>query len=261
MSNQTIIALANQKGGVGKTTCTRELSCYLSSKGCRVLIIDCDPQGNLTNGLSEDNTKGLFDALSGYEYELKHIKSNLSLLTADSRLSTLEKSLVAEMDAYLKLKNLLENEIFQEFEYIFIDCPPSLGILTVNVLVCATNVVVPINPTLYSLQGTNDLFNTLAKVKKNFNPDIKIAGILLNEVDCRPIISNEIREEVREHFGDMVFNMELPKSIKFEEAIAQMIGVVDLKGARVNNIIEEIMATGEELLDRLGVDYGEKKNT
>ena len=249
-----IIIFSNQKGGVGKTTCCREISLYTASLGNKVCIIDADPQGNLSKSLvSEDEiASGLFEALREEPFELIQVNANVRLLAGDKRLAALEKSLIGEMDAFTRLKDLLGNGIFKDFRYIFIDSPPSLGILTGNGLAASTHFVIPMSPALYTLQGTNDLMNTVSKVKRNLNPDLKLLGVVINAYDSIPVITRQIKDEIREGFGDIVFATHLSKTIKIEEAIAQKVGVTELKRLDKSRAREEVAAIGEELLKRLG---------
>jgi len=164
-----IIALSNQKGGVGKTTCTRELGIYLASTGKRVLVVDCDPQGNLSKSLLDDPEPGLYEALTGSEFHLPSGYPGMQILCGDVRLALLEKSLLGELDAYIRIKELLTDGngfLFSNFDYILFDTPPSLGVLTINALTAAQHVIIPMNPSLYSMQGTNDLMGFWAPFRK-----------------------------------------------------------------------------------------------
>lgn len=253
-----VIIFPNQKGGCGKTTTTRELALFTATLDKKVCIIDSDPQGNLSKSLvSEDDiTTGLYEALDNRAYELMPVNGNLRLLAGDKRLAALEKSLIGEMDAFTRLKDLLADELFAGFDYIFIDSPPSLGILTGNGLVAATHFVIPMSPALYTLQGTNDLMDTVSKVRRNLNPDLKLLGVIINAYDSKPVITRQIAEEIRESFGDIVFATHLSKTIKIEEAIAQKIGVTELKRLDRSRAREEVAAIGNELLKRLGDGNG-----
>jgi chromosome partitioning protein len=186
------------------------------------------------------------------------VNENLWLLAGDKRLAALEKSLIGEMDAFTRLKDLLtkDTDIFGDFDYIFIDSPPSLGILTGNGLVAATHFVIPMSPALYTLQGTNDLMDTVSKVRRTLNPELKLSGVIINAYDSKPVITRQITEEIREGFGDMVFAAHLSKTIKIEEAIAQKIGVTELKRLDRSRAREEVAAIGNELLKRLGDGNG-----
>jgi chromosome partitioning protein len=248
-----IIIFTNQKGGVGKSTTCRELSLYIASVGHNVCIVDSDPQGNLTKSLvsEEEITSGLYEAINEEEYRLMKVNSKVSLLAGDRRLAALEKSLIGEMDAFTRLKDLFSNGRFRSFDYIFIDSPPSLGILTGNGLAAATHFVIPMSPALYTLQGTNDLMETIAKVRRSLNPDLTLLGVIINAYDSKPVITRQIHEEIREGFGDIVFSTHLSKTIKIEEAIAQKIGVTELRRLDRSRARDEVSAIGNELLKRL----------
>jgi chromosome partitioning protein len=248
-----VIIFSNQKGGVGKTTLCRELGIYISSLGHRVLLVDCDPQGNLTKSLAEEIPAGLYEALEGDGVKPVGLGPSLSILAGDFRLSLLEKRLVAEIDAYTRLKDLLARSTFQHYDYIFLDTPPSLGVLTVNALTAADNLVIPMNPSLYSMQGTNDLMATIAKVKKTLNPSLTLLGVIINSFDSIPVITRQIGNEIREAFGSKVFSTVLSKSIKLEESIALKRGVIHHTRLNKSRAKEEVCALGDELLARLGL--------
>ncbi len=259
------IVFSNQKGGVGKTTTTRELGIYLAEKSYRVLLIDSDPQGNLSKSLVDEPGFGLYEALSdashGGDYEPIDVKLNLSLLSGGVKLAGLERSLIGELDAFTRLKELIKGEasgeLFQTYDFILIDSPPSLGVLTGNALTASDWLIIPMNPSLYSMQGTNDLMATFSKVRKNFNPELQLLGVIVNAYDSVPSITKQIHAEIREAFGEKVFSSVLSKSIKIEEAIASKTGVTAKKGTRSgmhsSKIAEEVKAIGEELLFRLNL--------
>jgi len=246
-----IIAFSNQKGGVGKSTLSRLLGIHLASTGRRVLLIDADPQGNLTKSLVDVGTvfavPGLYEALTGSDYEVPEIIPNLFLLAGDIRLANLEKSLIGEMDAYVRLKELLTDDLFAEFDYILIDTPPSLGALTINALAASKYLIAPMSPAIYSLQGTNDLMASIAKVKKNLNPGLTFLGVIINAYDAHPVITRQIREEIESSFGDRVFRTALSRSVKVEEALAARCGLV----AGESKIGDEIKLIGDELISRV----------
>ena len=245
------LIFSNQKGGVGKTTLTRELGIYVASCGHRVLLVDCDPQGNLTKSLVENAEGGLYEALTGEGPRPMAIDRHLSLLAGDFRLALLEKSLIGEIDAYTRLRDLLAAGQISAFDYIFLDTPPSLGVLTVNALAAATDLVIPMNPSMYSMQGTNDLLRTVSKVHANLNPSLSLLGVIVNAFDCIPTITRQIRSEIEASFGPKVFAAVLSKSIKLEEAIASRKGVIHHAHLGASRAADEVKALGDELLSRL----------
>ena len=248
---QRTIVFSNQKGGVGKTTLSREIGIYLASRGKTVLLIDADSQANLTKSLLKDWEAiqiGLYEALTHEIFTLEQVKDSLYILPGNIKLATLEKSLIGEIDGYTRLKDLIENGPFSHFDYIVIDSPPSLGVLTVNALTASSHLVIPMNPSVYSMQGTNDLMATVAKVRKNLNNNLSLLGVIINAFDSIPVITRQIKEEIEESFGDRVFKTALSKSIKIEEAIAGKKGIINNK-TKVKGELERI---GEEFLRRLG---------
>jgi chromosome partitioning protein len=249
-----VTIFSNQKGGVGKTTLARELGVYVSARGFHVLLVDADPQGNLSKSLLPDDAVagGLYDALEGSAIAVQDLSPSLSILSGDFRLSALEKSLVGEIDAFGRLRDLFETDHFRNYHHIFVDTPPSLGVLTGNALAAGDYVLIPMRPALYSMQGTNDLMKTVAKVKKTINPSLNLLGVIINGFDSQPVIVREIRKEIEESFGDKVFATVLSQTIKLEEAIAERTGVIYLKHLAKSRAKEEVERIGAELLARLG---------
>jgi chromosome partitioning protein len=251
MRARTII-FSNQKGGVGKTTLTREIGLTLACGGKRVLLVDCDPQGNLTKSLVDgaEGAGGLYDSLqdSG-AIRITELNETLSLLAGDFRLALLEKSLIGEIDAYSRLKALLGDPRVGAFDLVLLDTPPSLGVLTVNALAAATDLVIPMNPSLYSMQGTNDLLRTVSKVRSSLNPSLNLLGVIVNAYDSVPVITRQIRAEIEASFGEKVFATVLSKSIRLEEAIASRRGVI--QHAASHKVADEVRALAAELVQRL----------
>jgi chromosome partitioning protein len=243
-----IITISNQKGGVGKTTITREIGVYLSLQGRKTLLIDSDPQGNLTKGLTEQRNGGLYDAYCDEAFLLVASSDTLSILAGTSKLALIEKMLLGEIDGYMRLKDILTQDIFRTFEYILIDTPPSLGALTINALVASDYLLIVINPALYTMQGTNDLLEAFAKVKKTLNPSLQRLGTVVNKCDKHPVIVREILAELATNFKDELFHTYLSKSIKIEEAIAQMKGTIECGNSKVK---DEIEAIGKEFVERI----------
>jgi len=239
----------NQKGGVGKTTLLREIGIYLSSVGKKVLFTDCDPQGNLTKSLVETVGSGLYDALEDGVISITAVRDNLFLLSADKRLAAFAKRISSEFDAYSRVSELLTKDEFQDFDYIFLDIPPGLGTLTVNGLAATDNIIIPMSPSMYSMHGANDLIETIDKARKQLNTGLNILGVIINCFDSRPIIMNQISDEIKGAFGSTVFDTPLSRSIVIEEVIASKIGIVELEES--HKMKDEIKAIGEEFLKRI----------
>jgi len=247
------ILFTNQKGGVGKTTLTRELGITFALRGYTVLLLDTDPQGNLTKSLVEPPESGLYEAFEGEACVPVEVSPRLFLLPGDARLAALEKRYLGEVDAYGRLCSLFDDGKLSGYDLVLIDSPPSLGIMTLNGLAAADYLVIPLRPALYSLQGTNDLLSSVAKVKKSLNPDLELLGVIVNDYLSGPVISRQIRAEIEEGFGPLVFSTAVSRTIKVEEAIANRKGVVeDDAGQKVRSkIAGEIMALADEILARL----------
>lgn len=219
-----VIAICNQKGGTGKTTTSVNLSVYLAMEGKRVLLIDGDPQGNSTSGLGIDknflekslyhvllNDAGLFDVIQKTEIEnLRLVPSNIDLIGA-------EVELIEEPDREKRLRQAIE-KVSEEFDCIIIDCPPSLGILTLNALVAATSVLIPVQCEYYALEGLGQLTKTINLIRENLNPELKIEGVLLTMADFRTNLTSEVINETRNFFQDRVFDTIIPRSIRLAEA-------------------------------------------
>jgi len=247
------IIFTNQKGGVGKTTLCRNIGWQLAANGYKVLLIDADGQGNLTKSFTDEETQGLYDALTGSGIHFHEVRENLFLLSGGSKLSLLEKQLASEIDGYTRLSELIKTPDFEGFDLIFIDSPPSLGMLTANGLAASSYLVIPMNASLFSMQGTNDLMDTVGKVMKTFNPDLSLLGVVINTYDMIPVISRQIREEIIESFGEVMFKTVIHKSIKIEEAVALHCGVSDLTGTGTQKVRDEIEALSAELIVRLSM--------
>ncbi|MBY0272211.1 MAG: ParA family protein [Alphaproteobacteria bacterium] len=218
-----IIAVVNQKGGVGKTTTTINLATAFSSIGKKTLIIDFDPQGNATTGLGiidKTKTSGSYEVLIGkvplqYAYLRSNIP-NLYILPANVHLSGAEVELVNLNKRESLLKNAL-NDI-NDFDYIFIDCPPSLGLLTLNALVATNSVLIPLQCEFYALEGLSQILATLNQVRKNLNQTIELQGIVLTMFDARSNLNTQVAEDVRLHLKDKVYQTQIPRNIRLAEA-------------------------------------------
>lgn len=219
-----VIAFSNQKGGVGKTTTCVNMSAYLAKKDKKVLIIDLDPQGNATTGLgfskSEIKTSvynTLIDETPVSSVALKTSIENLDILPSNIDLAGAEVELVYLKDRERVLRKMLE-EVRGFYDYITIDCPPSLGLLTINALAAADTVIIPIQSEYYAMEGLSQLMNTIKLVVKHLNDKLKIEGVVLTMNDNRAIISRQISEEIRKFFGKRVFDTVIPRNIRLAEA-------------------------------------------
>jgi chromosome partitioning protein len=219
-----IITICNQKGGVGKTTTAINLSTFLAAKGKKTLLIDMDPQGNATSGLGVQKdtiSKSIYDLIIN-KAELKSVAKNihlpnLFLIPANIDLTGLEVELVGQIAREYKLKQAIgQNQ--EKYDYIIIDTPPSLGLLTINALTACDKVVVPLQCEYYALEGLSKLLNTLELVKKNLNRDIEIAGVVLTMADFRTKLTSEVIEEIKKHFPDKVFRAIIPRNIRLSES-------------------------------------------
>lgn len=218
-----IISVANQKGGVGKTTTTVNLATILAKKGKKILLIDADPQGNATSGLGVEKEVefSTYDILVN-ETEMKEtlqdtIIKNLKVCPSNINLAGAEVELVSMMSREQRLKEKLE-EIREKFDYIFIDCPPSLGLITLNSFTASDSVLIPVQCEYYALEGLGQLLNTINLVKKHLNKQIKIEGALLTMYDMRTNLSNQVVKEVKKYFENKVYKTVIPRNVKLSEA-------------------------------------------
>ncbi len=218
-----IISVANQKGGVGKTTTTVNLSTILAKKGKKVLLIDADPQGNATSGLGidkevENSTYDILVNEAGMKETIqKTVIKNLMLCPSNMSLAGAEVELVSMMSREQRLKEKLE-EVKDIFDYIFIDCPPSLGLITLNAFTASDSVLIPVQCEYFALEGLGQLLNTVNLVKKHLNKTITIEGALLTMYDIRTNLSNQVVKEVKKYFNDKVYKTVIPRNVRLSEA-------------------------------------------
>ena len=219
-----ILAIANQKGGVGKTTTAISLGASLAANDLRVLLVDLDPQGNATSGLGvnkNDLGASIYDVLAGEAAPLAAVCStemdSLDLLPANRELIGATVELTAASNKEFRLKQALE-DLRKSYDFVLIDCPPSLGILTVNALAAADSLLVPIQCEYFALEGLTELINTIDRVRQTINPTLRIEGVLLTMYDDRLNLSGQIRESVQKHLGHQVFEVIIPRNVRLAEA-------------------------------------------
>jgi chromosome partitioning protein len=221
-----IVAICNQKGGVGKTTTAINLAAAMALRGKRTLLIDLDPQANSTLSYLEMGkvSRSVYDAIIDPAVSLAEVilpspVENLSIAPSRIALAKLEARLVGEMDAHFRLKDKIE-PIRSEYPSIVIDCPPTLGLLTVNALVAATHLLIPIQSSYFALEGADDLLETVEKVRGRPNPALRILGVVITMHDKRTALARDIRAQIQKVFGNTVFKTVITKSVRLEESPA-----------------------------------------
>ena len=252
-----IIAIANQKGGVGKTTTSINLSASIAESGKKVLVIDIDPQGNTTSGLGVDKNEldnTIYELILGecsiHECVLKNVIKGVSLLPSNVNLAAAEIELIGVDRKEFILKKEVD-WIKDQYDYILIDCPPSLSMLTVNAMTTANTVLVPIQCEYYALEGLSQLIHTVNLVKERLNPDLAMEGVVFTMYDSRTNLSSQVVENVREHFKQKVFDTVIPRNIRLAEApsYGMPISLYDPKSAGA----EAYRSLAKEILKRKDV--------
>jgi chromosome partitioning protein len=250
-----IITVANQKGGVGKTTTAINLSAAVANKGFKTLLIDLDPQSNSTMSYVDPRSvsRSMFDVLVSEELSFKDVivptsMTNLFLAPSKIALAKLESKLIGEIDGPFRLKDKMKDTA-KEYDYIFIDTPPTLGMITVNALVASTHILVPIQSSYFALEGTDDLLETIEKIKARPNPNLQLLGVVITMHDKRTTLARDIHAQIGEVFGDRLFNTVITKSIRLEESPAYKESIFTF--APKSSGAMEYYSLSEEILSRV----------
>ncbi|USS87090.1 ParA family protein [Fructilactobacillus cliffordii] len=252
-----IIALANQKGGVGKTTTAVNLGADLASAGKRVLIVDSDAQGNATSGVGiskQSIQHDVYDVLVN-EAPLDSVimqtqHKGLDIVPATIQLSGAEIELTPQMARETRLKNAL-GAVDDQYDFVLIDCPPSLGLITINAFTASDSILIPVQSEYYALEGLSQLLNTVQLVQKHFNPNLYIEGVLLTMYDARTNLGTQVNEEVRKFFKEKVYQTVIPRNVRLSEAPSHGLPIIDYdphsKGAKVYlELTKEVLAANDK---------------
>lgn len=250
-----VISVTNQKGGVGKTTTSINLAASLVKRGQRILLIDMDPQGNATVGCGvseEDIQSTIYDLLlleATTKDAIVNSECGVDVLTANGDLAGAQVELLNEIGRELRLQKALAS-VQDDYDYIFIDCPPALNVLTINALVASNSVMIPMQCEYFALEGLSALISTVRKIRETLNPQLKIEGLLRTMFDGRNSLSNEVSKQLQTHFGDKVYSTIIPRNVRLAEAPSYGEPVISYdptsKGARA------YQALADEILERAG---------
>ncbi len=251
-----VISIANQKGGVGKTTTSINISTILAKKGKKVLLLDTDPQGNATSGIGVEKKtdKSIYDVIIGETTIKEAVKStqvkNLDICPSNINLAGAEVELVSMMSREFRLKEKIDEEK-ENYDYIIIDCPPSLGLITLNAFTASDSVLIPVQCEYYALEGLEQLMNTINLVKKHLNKELELEGAVLTMYDSRTNLANQVVKEVKNYFEDKVYKTVIPRNVRLSEApsYGMPISIYDpkSKGAKCyEKLVKEILKQNED---------------
>ena len=256
-NNLKIISIVNQKGGVGKTTTAINLGTALAAIDKKILLIDLDPQGNLSTGIGvteKQRKTSVYDLITKSASINKTIQEtkipNLKIIPSNINLSGIEFELAVDEDRTNKLNNKI-NELKEGYDFVLIDCPPSLGILTVNSLVASDSVLVPLQCEFYALEGLAQLLRTIEKIKDNLNPDLFLEGVILTMFDSRNRLSDDVVADAREHLGKKVFETIIPRNVRLSEAPSHGLPAIIYDQKCIGSLAYIDLA--KELINRLGI--------